>query len=241
MVEANGGTYAGYLARVFHDDPEFQAAAHQWASEEEQHGAALARWAGLADPGFDFASHFEDFKAKVRLPDEIDRSVRGTRTGELVARCIVEVGTSSYYSALGNATDEPVLKEICRRIAADELAHYKLFYRHMKLYMEYERLGVWRRLRVALGRLFESEDDELAYAYYAANHRDDGPYDRKTYSRAYARRAYAFYRQRHVELGIAMILKAIGVRPRDWLTARLARLAFGFMRLRADRLAKQGA
>lgn len=241
MVEANGGTYASYLAKVFYDDPSFQDAAYQWASEEVQHGAALARWAEMADPRFDFAARFEDFKDKVRLPDEIDRSVRGTRTGELVARCIVEVGTSSYYSALGNATKEPVLKEVCRRIAADELAHYKLFYRHMKRYMVEEKLGFWRRMRVALGRLFESEDDELAYAYYAANHREDGPYDRRTYARAYARRAYPFYRQRHVELGIAMILKAIGVRPRDWLTARLARIAFGFMRIRADRLAKQRA
>ncbi|MBT6118889.1 MAG: ferritin-like domain-containing protein [Rhodospirillaceae bacterium] len=241
MVEANGGTYAHYLAKVFYDDPAFQDAAFQWASEEEQHGAALARWAELADPTFDFSARFEDFKEKVKLPDEIDRSVRGTRTGELVARCIVEVGTSSYYSALGNATDEPVLKEMCRRIAADELAHYKLFYKHMKRYIDEEQLGFWRRLRVALGRVFESEDDELAYAYYAANHLDDGPYDRRVYARAYARRVYPFFRRRHVELGIAMILKAIGVRPRDWLTARLARLAHGFIRMRAGRLARQGA
>ena len=38
-----------------------------------------------------------------------------------------------------------------------------------------------------------------------------------------------------------MILKAIGVKPRDWLTGRLARLAYSFMRFRAERLSKLGA
>ena len=46
----------------------------------------------------------------------------------MIARCVVESGTSSYYSAIRDATDEPVLKEIAGRIAADEYRHYKLFY-----------------------------------------------------------------------------------------------------------------
>ena len=37
MVEHNGGDYAAYLCSVFHDDPEFQVAARQWAEEEVQH------------------------------------------------------------------------------------------------------------------------------------------------------------------------------------------------------------
>ena len=53
--------------------------------------------------------------------------MRGTRCGELIARCMVEVGTSSYYSALGDAAQEPVLREIFRRISADGLRHYKMF------------------------------------------------------------------------------------------------------------------
>src|SRR6266702_3458112 len=72
---------------------------------------------------------------------------------EVVARCIVETGTSSYYTALGEAVDEPVLKEICRNIAADEHRHYKLFYDHLRRYLKSEKLGRLRRLAVALGRL----------------------------------------------------------------------------------------
>ena len=59
---------------------------------------------------------------------EAEGSVRGSRRGEMIARCVVESGTSSYYSAIRDATDEPLLKEIAGRIAADEYRHYKLFY-----------------------------------------------------------------------------------------------------------------
>ncbi len=123
MVESNGGDYAIYLCNVFADDPEFQVAARAWAAEEVQHGEALGRWAGMADPSFDFAASFKRFTEGYALPLDATASVRGSRAGELVARCIVEVGTSSYYSALAAASEEPVLKAICRRIAADEFRH----------------------------------------------------------------------------------------------------------------------
>src|SRR5580692_10183065 len=169
LVEYNGAAYAGHLCRVFADDPAFQECARQWGEEEVQHGVALARWAALADPGFDFDSAFGRFQDGYRIDFDSVRSRRGSRAGEMIARCIVETGTSSYYTALREAASEPVLQEICRRIAADELRHYRLFYKNMRVCLERERLGRWSRLRIALGRLVESEDDELAYAYFAAN------------------------------------------------------------------------
>jgi rubrerythrin len=239
MVEANGGDYATYLCRVFHDDPEFQNTAHEWAAEEVQHGMALARWAHLADPGFDFDESFRRFNDGFKIALDVDKSVRGSRSGELVSRCIVETGTSSYYAALMEATDEPVLKEICRNIAADELRHYKLFYDTMRVYLKRERIGPVRRLLTALGRIRESEDDELAYAYYAANH-PVGEYDRKRYSNAYARRAFAFYRPHHVQRGISMALKASGLKPNGRLSRALTALAYRFIQHRHARLARAG-
>src|SRR6185312_1597465 len=130
LVEQNGADYARYLCSVFHDDPEFQAVAQRWGAEEIQHGESLGRWAMLADPGFDHAAASRRFTAGFRVDLDAARSVRGSRSGELVARCIVETGTSSYYTALAEATEEPVLRQICHKIAADELRHYKLFYTH---------------------------------------------------------------------------------------------------------------
>ena len=86
----------------------------------------------------------------------------------MIARCVVESGTSSYYSAIRDATEEPVLKEIAGRISADEYRHYKLFYEILHKQDEPE-LAFWRKLWVAVGRVRESDDDELAYAYYCAN------------------------------------------------------------------------
>ena len=236
LVERNGRDYAAYLCSVFADDPKFMASAQRWGREEKQHGEALARWARLADPDYDFADSFKRFASKIVLPLGANDSVRGSRTAELIARCMVEVGTSSYYSALAEATQEPVLQEICRRIAADELRHYKLFYTHMKRYQRRERLTLIRRLFVAMWRIGETEDDELAYAYYAANV-GRGPYDRRAYNRAYMKRAYRFYRPHHIARGVAMIFKAIGLRPHSRWSQWVALVACRFISFRAQRLA----
>src|SRR5438093_6475490 len=204
MVEFNGGDYATYLCRVFQDDPEFQAAARYWAEEEVQHGQALARWARMADSSFDFETRFKRFTDGFKLPLDATASVRGSRTGELIARCIVEIGTSSYYSALGEASHEPVLKAICRNIAADEFRHYKLFYSHMKRYEAIEPLGLLPRARVILGRLIETRgDDELPFAYHCANMPEFVRYDRRSSGRAYSRTTSRYYRSHHVERAIA--------------------------------------
>lgn len=240
MVEHNGDDYAAYLCNVFDDDPEFCGDARRWAAEEVQHGRALRRWAEFADPEFDFEGSFRRFTQGFRLPLDATESVRRSRSGELIARCMVEVGTSSYYSALRDAVSEPVLKEICRRIAGDEFRHYKLFYTHMRRYQEKEKLSLLERSRVAFGRLAEAEDDELAYAYYVGNGHTEA-YDRKRFSRAYARRALALYRFNHVQRGFGMALKAIGIKPQGWLGRVVTRLGWRFIEGRSHRLIRAGA
>ena len=240
LVEYNGGDYAAYLCGIFQDDAPFQALIRDWALEEVQHGAALARWAKLADPSFDFDACFKRFTDGYQVPVGETASVRGSRAGELVARCIVETGTSSYYTALAEATDEPALKAICRRIAADELRHYKLFYQHLDAYLQLDRIGPWKRVKIAFSRITESEDDELAYAYYAANHPGE-IYERKRFTRAYARRAYRFYQRRHVERAMAMVLKATGLNPTGRLNRLMTGLGYWFLTSRARRLAAANA
>lgn len=237
MVEKNGLDYAAYLGNVFPDDAAFRRVAERWATEEVQHGDALGRWAMLADPAFDFDAAFGRFRKGYRLPLDATESVRGSRVGELVARCVVEVGTSSYYTSLAQAAEEPVLKAICQEIAEDELRHYNLFYTYLSRYLETEDLSRWGRLKVAFGRMAESEDDELAYAYYAANGEGE-PYDRKRCTREYAVRAYRYYQPPVIERGIAMTLKATGFQPNGWTTSALSKAATRFMMFRQKRLAE---
>lgn len=241
LVEFNSGDYADYLCNVFPDDETFKAEARRWAGEEVQHGEALGRWARMADPDFDFDGAMERFRSGFRIPIDSTTSVRGSRSGELVARCIVEVGTSSYYGSLADSTEEPVFKDICQRIAADELRHYKLFYTHLRRYLEHENISRLRRFLIAVGRMQETEDDELAYAYYAANAPADEAYDRKRWSSAYMVRAYGYYKPVRVQRASAMICKAAGLSAQGRVAQLMAKVAYGTMRRRHRRLSRDGA
>jgi hypothetical protein len=215
LVEYNARDYGDYLSNVFHDDAAFREASETWVDEEIQHGLVLGRWASLADPSFDFDAAVARFRRQYRIDVDVQTSTRGSRAGELIARCMVETGTSSYYTALSEAAEEPVLKAICQRIAADELRHYKLFYTHLKGYLAQEKMNTFQRVRVALGRISETEDDELACAYYAANAEPADSYNRVRHSREYLSRTYGYYQQHHLDRVVGMVFKACGLRPQS--------------------------
>jgi rubrerythrin len=238
MVEYNAPDYVTYLCNVFADKPEIKDVIRQWGAEEVQHGAALARWAELADPTFKFEDAFKRFREHYSIPLDAVQSVRGSRAGELVARCVVESGTSSYYTAIKDATDEPVLKQIAANIAADEFRHYKLFYDQYNDIAE-ELPSVLERARIAIGRVSEADDDELASAYYAANTPADGsvPYERVRFAKAYEKRALGLYRRQHVERLVAMVGKAAGFKPHGLLMRGVSSLVWVFWNRRARKLA----
>lgn len=238
MVEFNAPDYVAYLSNVFSDRPDVKALLQMWGAEEAQHGRALARWAELADPTFNFEAAFKRFQAGYSIPVEAMQSVRGSRAGELVARCVVESGTSSYYTAIKDATDEPVLKQITANIAADEFRHYKLFYEQFKK-LDEELPSRLTRAWIAIGRVSEADDDELSYAYYAANTKDDGSvvYERAYFAKAYEKRALGLYRRQHTDRLVAMVGKAIGLAPRGIVMRVVASGVWAFWRLRRWRLA----
>ena len=223
MVERNGGDYAKYLCSVFEGDESFCSVARSWAIEEEQHGLALGKWAELADSSFSLDQSFKTFTSIYQIPTDVSESVRGSRLGELCARCIVETGTSSFYSAIRDAIDEPVLKQICAKIAADEFAHYKLFYTHLERYLKPGFATRWERLKVAITRFRETSDDEIASAYYAGNGAQ-GPYNREEANAAYGERTFAFYQHRHVRRAGFMFAQAAGLNPEGWAAKLLTKV-----------------
>src|SRR3954466_7355117 len=239
LVEYNAPAYVAYLARVFGGAPEAIADFQCWGNEEAQHGLALGRWAEMADPSWNFESAFARFQHGYPPPhfaSDETVSVRGSRRGEMIARCVVESGTSSYYSAIRDATDEPVLKEIAGRIAADEFRHYRLFFDTLHAQDEPE-LPFWRRVLVALGRINESDDDELAYAYYCANvlpeEESARPYIRSIFAKQSFASSGCIYRQHHIWKLVQMVAKAVGANPQSRLTEAAARLMWHVLRFRA--------
>jgi hypothetical protein len=240
LVEYNAPDYVSYLKRVFKDaGPVTINAIEQWGCEESQHGRALGRWAEMADPTFNLEAAFARFRAgyqPAHFADDAATSIRGSRRGEMIARCVVESGTSSYYTAIRDAAQEPVLKEIAGRIAADEFRHYKLFYETLQEQDEPD-LPFWKKLLVAIGRVTESDDDELAYAYYCANvsAADSGrqPYERAHYSRLATQTGLKIYRRNHINRLVQMVAKVVGAAPHGRLAKLGGALLWRMMRLRA--------
>ncbi len=239
LVELNAPDYVDYLKRIYAETrPEAIADIERWGTEEVQHGKALGRWAEIVDPHFNLEAAFARFRAGYRPQhfEDGDGSVRGSRRGEMIARCVVESGTSSYYSAIRDATDEPVLKEIAGRIAADEFRHYKLFYDILTSETEPE-LPLWRKIYVAVTRVNESDDDELSYAYYCANvlpeQTDEFPYVRKEYARAYHAKAMVLYRRHHVDKMVRMVAKPAGLNPSGRVSSIAGAALWRILSLRA--------
>ena len=243
LVEANSADYVRYLHNIFATDESFKLAASHWGIEERQHGDALGKWAQIVDPSFQYELCLEQFRSGYQIPLDADASVRGSRAGELVARCVVESGTCSFYSAIRDRSDEPVLKRIAGFIAQDEARHYRLFKTHLTRYLENRKMGALERCRIAYDRVAETDDDELAYAYYSANvalSRDVKDYDRDECARAYSVRTMQLYDFKHIRAAAHMILNATDLNPRSrlsklgiwlgwktiqWRTRRLQRLA----------------
>jgi hypothetical protein len=236
LVEYNAPDYVTYLKRIFQSAGDRTLAdIDHWGIEETQHGLALGRWAEMADPGFDFKAAFARFREGYKAPhffSDEQVSIRGSRRGEMIARCVVESGTSSFYSAIRDAAEEPVLAEIAGRIAADEFRHYKLFYETLHAQDEPD-LPFWRKLIVALSRVNEADDDELAYAYYAANIPPTAPYKRDEYAKAYNAKAFSLYQRHHIRKLVQMVAKAVGADPNSRLTSAAGMLAWRMLRVRA--------
>jgi hypothetical protein len=232
LVEANAADYVAYLRAVFAGDAAFADVIETWGGEERQHGAALAAWATRADPEFDMDRAMAVFRAGYQLPPGDGGSIRGSRGGELVARQVVETGTSSFYSALRDASREPVLRAIAGRIAADEFRHYRLFADHAG---RHAPLGKAAALRIVAGRLIEAGDDELGWAWYAAN--EAGPAAAacrpRVAARAYNARVARLYRRIHIDAAVRMLLRAIGVQPRGLALAAGSLAMRGMVRWRA--------
>ena len=238
LVEFNAPDYVSYLKRIF-PEPERHAEIEQWGREETQHGEVLGRWAEMADPSFKLEEAFARFRAGYRpahFESNDTTSVRGSRRGEMIARCVIESGTSSYYTAIRDATEEPVLKEIAGRIAADEFRHYKLFFETLHNQHEPD-LPFWRKLLIAAGRITESDDDEICSSHYCAtvpaDQTAERPYVRSVYSRRLFGISLKIYRQRHIQKLTQMVAKAVGADPQGSLVKLAGGAIWRMLRVRA--------
>ncbi|SPK72106.1 putative ferritin-like protein [Cupriavidus taiwanensis] len=164
FIESGSDTYAGNLATYYARVPEAAGwlAAH-WEAEELQHGVALRRYVEHVWPEFDWERGYARFFDEYRQTCSIDQ-FEPTEALEMAARCVVETGTAAYYRALEQASDEPVLRDLTRRISNDEVRHYKHFFHFFNRFAEAERPGRLRVLRALARRLLEIKNEDAAIA-----------------------------------------------------------------------------
>lgn len=165
FVETGSDLYAHNLVSYFEDDDEVSTwLGTAWEHEEVQHGAALRSYVEHAWPWFDWQSSYDNFFVEYAqtctVPDL--EPIRGL---ELAARCVVEMGTATLYRALSSYAVEPVLKNLTARIYADEVRHYKHFYRYFRRYQSSERNPRWRVGRTLAKRLLATRDEDGLIAF----------------------------------------------------------------------------
>ncbi|PZX32330.1 putative ferritin-like protein [Cupriavidus phytorum] len=164
FIESGSDTYAGNLATYYARVPEAAGwLSEHWEAEELQHGLALRRYVEHVWPEFDWERGYARFFDEYSQTCSIDQ-FEPTEALEMAARCVVETGTAAYYRALEQASDEPVLRDLTRRISNDEVRHYKHFLHFFNRFAEAERLGRLRVLGAVARRLLEIKNEDAAIA-----------------------------------------------------------------------------
>ena len=177
FVESGSDTYTGNLLERFRHDDEVAAwLRERWEPEELQHGRALRAYVRHVWPEFDWDAAYADFFAEYARLCTLAH-MEPTCARELAARCIVEMGTTTYYQALSAIAPEPVLRDLTWRIRSDEVRHYKHFHAFFQAYQRRERLGRGHVLAALVRRAVElrSEDTTVALRHAVAWQRRSRP------------------------------------------------------------------
>ena len=239
FVESGSDTYTGNLVERFAGDEEIgHWLREHWEPEELQHGRALKAYVQHVWPGFDWEAAYADFFADYSRLCTME-GLEPTQGQEMAARCIVEMGTTTYYQALNAASAEPVLRDLAWRIRCDEVRHYKHFHAFFQKYRQSEQLGRRHVLAALVRRALElrSEDAAIAMRHVVGWHRRSKaagsgaaalPSDTELRQQAYE----VVGRHLPMDLAVKMAIKPLRLSPglQRWLLRPLATLGAGIVR-----------
>lgn len=232
FVEILAQTYSANLIQHFGGNTEITDWLEtHWRPEEIQHGQALKTYVKVVWPEFDWESGHARFRADYAACCTVEQ-LEPHRALELIARCVVETGTSTFYRAIRDYVHEPVLRGLIDKIKTDEAAHYTFFRRHFAAFNASERhtpcaviATIWRRLREVRG-----EDAYIAFKHVHATRNPGVPFSLahwKAYNQQVKRLARRYY---PYNMAIQMLVKPIPIvelikRPVRWLLVGVALLA----------------
>jgi len=213
FIESGSDLYTSNLSVFFNGDPEVSEWLNtEWELEELQHGRALKAYIQHVWPSFDWDAAFASFMEEYSKTCSVEEFEK-TRALEMVARCVVETGTATLYRAIGECSNEPVLKEITDNIRTDEVRHYKHFFRYFKKYNQIEGHGRLAVLGALLRRVMEikNEDSEIALRHVFAMRYPDRAHD-SSYNREKAARVNRLVRHNlSADMCVKMLLKPLDI------------------------------
>lgn len=164
FVETGSDTYASNLAEHYGEHPEISGWLKQrWEVEELQHGHALRAYVEAVWPLFPWQQAYDSFFAEYSQLCTMDELYSDPRL-EMVARCVVEMGTTAYYQTLQGFTEEPVLKELLGHIRNDEVSHFKHFLQYFKQLQQTRPVGRLQIARILYQRLKEMRESDSEVA-----------------------------------------------------------------------------
>ncbi len=215
FIEITTDLYTSNLLEYFFDDEEVTLWLNQhWEREELQHGNSLKRYVQTAWPEFDWEKTYAAFLQEYSQYCRLDL-LEPTRSMEMAARCVVEMGTASYYTALSRLSPDPVLSVLTHHIREDEVRHYKHFYHYFLRYREREGTGRARVLKALWHRLkmIDGEDGLIAIKHvYLASHSSQ-PFDMRVYRDLRKRYKHKVRKYVPLEMSIKMLIKPLDLSP----------------------------
>jgi len=216
FIEITTDLYTRNLREYFADDAEVTDwLENHWEHEELQHGQALKHYVQIAWPEFDWEHAYQGFFQEYSgfcKPDLLEP----THSMEMAARCVVEMGTASYYTMLSRLSPDPVLRELTQHIREDEVRHYKHFYHYFMRYREQEGAGRGRTLRALWHRLrmIDGEDGLIAMKHvYMVSH-PGAVFDKRVYRELQKRCRHAAGPHFPHEMSMKMLIKPLDLGPR---------------------------
>ncbi|MEW6561244.1 MAG: ferritin-like domain-containing protein [Pseudomonadota bacterium] len=229
FIESGSHTYTRNLVEHYDAYPQIADwLEHQWEPEELQHGRALKTYVQTVWPDFDwdtaYAAFFDEYSRLCTVEDlEDDRAL------ELVARCVVETGTATYYRTLRDLSPEPVLTELTEHIRTDEVQHYKHFYRYFKELNADRKLSRARILGALKRRLLElrTSDSDIALRHVWAFRQAMPGVDHEPFEQV-CQRLYQYVGARlPMDQAVKMLLKPLGLphRMEHWIERPLTHIA----------------
>jgi len=216
FVEIAADLYSENLARHFDDDQEIvDWLQTSWGKEEVQHGETLRKYVKTVWPEFDwetaYAGFYKEYSKKC-----IVSSYESSQALEMVARCVIETGTATFYEALAAQTTEPVLQGITLNIRAEEINHYKNFYYFFNKLASNHPVSRLRILFTIMSRLIEARNDDSECALwhvYCNDKTNESEPNKAKFKKIYSRIAKVLKSQYPIAAGVKMLIKPLKLPP----------------------------